>query len=78
MQKGKLAACAASDPTNALNKVLFPTFGKPTMPQFNFIFKELTNLRPKGLDSDLCGKIHDLLRIIVLSMMNTPRMDNIF
>jgi len=37
VQKGKLAACAAWEPTNALNRVLFPTLGNPTIPQFNFM-----------------------------------------
>jgi hypothetical protein len=39
VQKGKLAACAASEPTNALNRVLFPTLGNPTIPQFSFMDK---------------------------------------
>ena len=37
VQKGKFAACAVSDPTNALNKVLLPTLGRPTMPVWSFI-----------------------------------------
>lgn len=37
VQKGKFAAWAASEPTKALNNVLFPTFGSPTMPQFRLM-----------------------------------------
>jgi hypothetical protein len=32
VQNGKFSARAASDPTRALNSVLLPTFGKPTIP----------------------------------------------
>jgi hypothetical protein len=33
VQNGKFAACAAAVAVKALNKVDFPTFGKPTIPQ---------------------------------------------
>jgi hypothetical protein len=37
VQKGKLAACAVSPPVRALKRVLFPTFGIPTIPVLSFI-----------------------------------------
>mmetsp|Transcript_27306 Transcript_27306/g.37624 ORF Transcript_27306/g.37624 Transcript_27306/m.37624 type:complete len:101 (+) Transcript_27306:906-1208(+) len=37
VQKGKFAAWAAAEPTRALNNVLLPTLGKPTIPQFSFM-----------------------------------------
>lgn len=36
VQNGKFAAWAASEPTRALKRVLFPTFGSPTMPVWSF------------------------------------------
>ena len=33
VQKGKFSACALLEFVKALNKVDFPTFGKPTIPQ---------------------------------------------
>jgi hypothetical protein len=39
VQKGKFAACAAAVLVKALNKVDFPTFGKPTIPVLKPILK---------------------------------------
>lgn len=42
VQNGKFSARAASDPTRALNSVLLPTFGRPTIPVCSFpIVKDL-------------------------------------
>jgi len=49
VQKGKLAACAVWLPTKALNNVLFPTLGSPTMPVCNFIVKA-------DVDDDACSR----------------------
>jgi len=51
VQKGKLAACAVWLPTKALNKVLFPTLGSPTMPVCSFIVKA-------DVDADACSRRH--------------------